>query len=169
MRSRVPRARVRARVDALAANGAPALVAPLTLGEFTFFRFEVNCEGQDVRVAFRKGAPPEVEARGREPEREPDANRTRDENENDAVAEIELAVRRGALPTLDDGGFLDGVVAAADEDEATIELVAVDPGAYYVVAHVSAGAASPPFRVSLEAEGRRCPIDSTGADTRTED
>ena len=144
-----------ARVDALAANGAPALVAPLALGEFTFFRFEVNCEGQDVRVALRKGAPPEVEARGRA--REPDANRTRDEIENDAVAEIELAVRRGALPTLDDGGFLDGVVAAADEDDATIELVAVEPGAYYVVAHVSAGAASPPFRVSLEAEGSKAP------------
>ena len=129
-----------ARVDTLAANAAPALVAPLALGEFVFFRFEVNCEGQDVRVALRKGAS--------------DANRTRDD---DAVAEIELAVRRGALPTIDDGGFLDGVVAAADEDDATIELVAVEPGAYYVVAHVSAGAASPPFRVALEAEGSKIP------------
>ena len=34
-----------ARVDTLAANAAPALVAPLALGEFVFFRFEVNCEG----------------------------------------------------------------------------------------------------------------------------
>ena len=84
-------------------------------------------------------------------------------------SEIELAVRRGALPTIDDGGFLDGVVAAADEDDAKIELVAVEPGAYYVVAHVSAGAASPRFESRSRRRVRKYPIDSTGADTRTED
>ena len=113
----------------------------LSLGEFTFFTFRVNCTGQDASIVFTKRQPG-------------DENAT---SSGGTGTEVELAVRHGSIPTLDDGGFLDGVVSATDEPDAWIKLHNARPGTYYGVVHVSAGEALRAFALDVALEGSRVP------------
>ena len=152
----------------------------LAVGEFTFFRFSVNCTGQDMELLLtKKTSSSSAAAAGTETADtaaaapaaastaadEDDADATADETatpgstgtSTSTGSEVELAIQFGALPTLDDGGFLDGVVSMQDEPDTWIDLSNAAPGVYYAVVHVSAGDPLPGFDLRLALEGSRVP------------
>ena len=137
-----------ARVTPLDGNAALSHDQPLAAGEFTFFRFSVNCSGQDMQLVLTK--------------KSSSGNGTTETYSSEADSrgtgsEVELAMQFGALPTVDDGGYLDGAVSMQDEADAWIDLSNAAPGVYYAVVHVSAGEPLPGFTLRLTLRGSRVP------------
>lgn len=185
-----------ARVIPLEANALspPSHDEVLAVGEFTFFRFTVNCSGQDMELMLTKNSTFTATS-GSSSRDGPDApaddagtitgNSTEGDNGTSSVggggggnggggdsggggggggtgSEVEVAIQYGALPTLDDGGFLDGVVAMADEGDTWIDLSNAAPGVYYAVVHVSAGEPLPGFTLRVTLQGSRAPNEFNG-------
>ena len=117
------------------------LDAPLAVGDMALFRWTVNCVAQDAILTLEKHG------------NATDTNVTR----LGVGSEVELAVQYGTPPTIDDGGYIDGVVSFADEPDAWMRLGNVFPGVYYAGVHVSAGEPLHRFTLALTLEGSRVP------------
>jgi hypothetical protein len=117
------------------------LDAPLAVGDMALFRWTVNCVAQDAILTLEKHG------------NATDTNVTR----LGVGSEVELAVQYGTPPTIDDGGYVDGVVSFADEPDAWMRLGNVFPGVYYAGVHVSAGEPLHRFTLALTLEGSRVP------------
>lgn len=117
------------------------LDAPLAVGDVALFRLAVNCVAQDATLALEKhgnATDPTVDHLG-------------------VGSEVELAVQYGVPPTIEDGGYIDGVVSFSDEPDASVRIGNVLPGVYYAAVHVSAGEPLGRFTLRLALEGSRVP------------
>ena len=117
------------------------LDAPLAVGDVALFRLAVNCVAQDATLALEKhgnATDPTVDHLG-------------------VGSEVELAVQYGVPPTIEDGGYIDGVVSFSDEPDAILRIGNVLPGVYYAAVHVSAGEPLARFTLRLTLEGSRVP------------
>ncbi|ACO61386.1 predicted protein [Micromonas commoda] len=117
------------------------LDAPLAVGDVALFRLAVNCVAQDATLALEKhgnATDPTVDHLG-------------------VGSEVELAVQYGVPPTIEDGGYIDGVVSFSDEPDASVRIGNVLPGVYYAAVHVSAGQPLARFTLRLALEGSRVP------------
>ena len=127
------------------------LDAPLAVGDVALFRLAVNCVAQDATLALEKhgnATDPTVDHLG-------------------VGSEVELAVQYGVPPTIEDGGYIDGVVSFSDEPDASVRIGNVLPGVYY--ARCTSPQANP-WRGSRCVSRWRdpgCRTHGTGASTRT--
>ena len=159
-------------VETLTPNAGPgARVGPLTAGASpAYFRFDVDCEGQDAIVTLTKrgggdlvgivggsdrregptGIDPSTDSSGMDSS---DASAFR---RSGVGSQVTLAARRGAPPSLDDGGYLVATAADFEDGSATLRVSAARPGTHWVAARVDAGDATA-FDVRVDAVGSTSP------------